>query len=106
MAIVGEALADGQLPNAEGVLYTVPGGTIAYVKSIVYTNTHAVNTNTCFILVRLDGANSRRLIKVPLATDEQLYYDEALTLEAADEIRGYATNAAEVDYVISGAEEA
>lgn len=105
MAIVGEALADGQLPAAEGVLYTVPAGTVAYIKSIVYTNTHAVNTNVCLILVRLDGANSRRLIRVPLYANEQLYYNDALTLEAADEIRGHATNATEVDYVISGAEE-
>lgn len=106
MAIAGEALADGQLPNAEGVLYTVPADTVTYIKSIVYTNTSGANTNTVLILVRLDGANSRRLIRIPLYPNEQLYYNEALTLEAADEIRGHATNAAEVDYVISGAEEA
>ena len=105
MAIAGEALADGQLPAAEGVLYTVPANTVAYIKSIVYTNTHAANTNVVFIWVRLDGANSRRLIRVPLYPNEQLLFDEPLTLDETDEIRGSATNATEVDYVISGAEQ-
>lgn len=104
MAIVGEALADGQLPNAEGVLYTVPGGTGAYIKSIICTNTGA-GQNVVLLWVRNDGVNSRRLIRVPLETNEQLYFDEALTMEAADEVRGSATNANEVDYVINGAEE-
>ncbi len=103
MPIEGQALADGQLPNAEGVLYTVPANTTTYVKSIVCTNTGA-GQNVVLLWVRNDGANSRRLIRVPLETNEQLYFDEALTLEVADEVRGSATNAAEVDYVISGGE--
>ncbi len=104
MPIAGIALADGQLPNAQGVLYTVPGGTTTFIKSIICANTGA-GQNVVELWVRLDGANSRRLIRVPLETNEQLYFDDALTLEAADEIRGVATNAAEVDYTIWGGEQ-
>ena len=104
MPITGKAIADGQLGSSEAVLYTVPAGKLAYVKSITCTNTGAGN-NTVTLLVRLDGANSRRLVRVTLQADDNLAYTEALTLEAGDEIRGYATNAAEVDYVISGGEE-
>ena len=104
MAIAGQALADGQLAAAEAVIYTVPGGTTTYVKSIICTNTGA-GQNVVLLWVRNDGANSRRLIRVPLETNEQLYFNEPLTLEAADEIRGAATNAVEVDYVVNGAEE-
>jgi len=104
MAIAGKALSDGQLANAEAVIYTVPGGTTTYIKSIICTNAGA-GQNVVTLYVRNDGANSRRLIYVPLETNEQLYFDEPLTMEAADEVRGDATNAAEVDYIINGAEE-
>ena len=105
MAIAGKALADGQLAAAEATIYTVPGGTTTYIKSIICTNTGA-GQNVVILYLRVDGANSRRLIRVPLETNEQLYFDEPLTLEAADLVRGEATNAIEVDYLISGAEEA
>ena len=103
MAIEGQALADGQLPNVEGVLYTVPADTVTYIKSIVLANTGA-GQNIVILWVRLDGVNSRRIVRVPLETEEQLLFDDPLTLEATDEIRGSATSAAEVDYVISGGE--
>ena len=104
MPIAGTALADGQLPAAEGVIYTVPGATTTYVKNVICTNTGA-GQNVVILWVRNDGANSRRLIRVPLETNEQLYFNDVLTMEAADEIRGSATNANEVDYVVNGAEE-
>lgn len=104
MAIQGQALADGQLAAAEATIYTVPATTIAYVKSIVCQNTGA-GQNIVQLWVRNDGANSRRLAYITLQTNEQLYFDEPLTMEAADEIRGAATNANEVDYTINGAEE-
>jgi hypothetical protein len=104
MAIQGQALADGQLANAEATIYTVPAGTVAYVKSIICQNTGA-GANVVQLWVRNDGANSRRLIYVTLQTNEQLYFNEPLTMAAADLIRGAATNANEVDYVVNGAEE-
>jgi len=105
MAIAGQALADGQLAAAEATLYTVPADTTTYIKSIICTNTGA-GQNVVILYLRVDGANSRRIVRVPLETNEQLYFDEPLTLEAADLVRGEATNANEVDYIVSGAEEA
>lgn len=106
MPISGIALADGQLlvPAAPTpTLYTVPANTTTYVKSIVCTNTGA-GQNIVVLAATRTGVE-RRLIRVPLETNEQLYFDEPITLEAADIIQGEATNGAEVDYVISGAEQ-
>ena len=83
----------------------MPADTKAYIKSIICTNTGA-GQNVVILYLRVDGANSRRIIRVPLETYEQLYFDEPLTLEAADLVRGEATNANEVDYIVNGAEEA
>lgn len=105
MGIVGKQLADGQLPVAEGDLYTAPGATTTYIKSIICTNTHAANTNIVLLFLRPSAGTSRRLIKAPLGPDEQVYFNEALVLDTGDKIRGNATNVNEVDYVINGAEE-
>jgi len=105
MPIAGRQLADGQLPNAEAALYTAPGGTITYVKSIVCANVHAANTNTVELFVRPSGGASRRIVRVPLEPSEQLYFNAPLALDTGDAIRGLATNAAEIDYTIYGGEE-
>lgn len=105
MPIVGTALADGQLAAPAAPTPTIYGpvaaNTVVYVKSIICTNRGGV-ANTVELAVTRDGANERRLILVPLADGEQLYFDEPLTLEENDIIQGEATNAADVDYVISG----
>jgi len=106
MTILGKQLADGQLPAAEGDLYACPADTRAFVKSISCTNTSAANTNTVTLYLKPTGGTSRRLVRVPLSSNDQLYYLAPETLDTADAIRGEATNAAEVDYVISGAVEA
>lgn len=106
MVIAGTALADGQLAAVAAptpTIYTTPAGTVTYIKSIVCTNTGA-GQNVVVLATTRTGVE-RRLIRVPLETNEQLYFNEALTLEALDIIQGEATNATEVDYVISGAEE-
>lgn len=103
MPIAGAALAEGQLAGAEAAIYTVPAGTVAYVKSIICQNTGA-GQNVVQLWTRTDGV-SRRIVYVPLETNEQLYFNEPLTMEAADTLRGAATNGAEVDYVVSGGEQ-
>ena len=106
MAIAGTALADGQLGAVAAptpTIYTTPAGTVTYLKTITCTNTGA-GQNVVLLAMTRTGVE-RRLIRVPLETNEQLFFDEAHTLEAGDIIQGEATNANEVDYVISGAEE-
>jgi len=104
MTVAGANLADGQLANAETDMYTVPADTRAYVKSIVCSNTGA-GDNTVTLYLTPSGGTSRRIVYAILASGSTLYYDEPTTLDAADKIRGYATNAAEVDYIISGGTE-
>jgi hypothetical protein len=105
MTIEGKQLADGQLAGSETDMYTVPASTRAFIRSIICANTGA-GTNTVLLFLRPSGGTSRRLIKIPLEIDEQLYFNEPMTLDAGDKVRGQATSASEVDYVISGAEEA
>ena len=104
MSILGKQLADGQLPAAEGDLYTCPADTRVFIKSMVFAS--GVSTvETVEILLQPSGGTARRLVRVPLSQHEQLYFNEALMLDAADKIRGATTNATSVDYVISGATE-
>lgn len=105
MAVYGKQLADGQLPDTEGDLYAVPAGKRAYVKSITCSNTSASSvTATLYVRPSASGV-SRQVANVELEAGDTLYFDEPLTLEAGDKIRGQATTGAVVDYVISGGEE-
>ena len=106
MPITGTALADGQLEAAASptpTVYTTPGGTVTYVKSIICTNTGG--SQNVVLLATTRTGTERRLIRLPLETNEQLFFNEPFALEAADIIQGEATSGSEVDYVISGAEE-
>ncbi len=100
-----QALANGQLPNAKGTLYTCPAATSTIVKSIVLVNqdtvTHTVN-------LYFKRTTSRRLIpkSASLVTGGAGYLDEVVTLEAGDLIEGDADTASQVDYTISGTESA
>ncbi len=105
MALTIQALANGQLPNAKGTLYTCPGATSAIVKAIVLVNqdtaTHTVN-------LYFTRATSRRLIpkNAILAIGGAGYLETLITLEAGDLIEGDADTATQVDYTISGTESA
>jgi len=105
MTIAAKQLADGQLPDTESALYTAPASTTTYVKSIICNNTHASNTNIVYLFLQPSGGTSRRIARVSLDAGDTLYLDESIVLDTGDAIRGYATNASEIDYIISGAEE-
>ncbi len=105
MSLTIQALANGQLPNAKGTLYTCPAATQAIVKSIILVNqdsvTHTVN-------LYFKRTTSRRLIPLALIllTGAAAYLDDVITLEAGDLIEGDADTATQVDYTISGTESA
>lgn len=103
MSIAIKAMADGQLANTKGTLYTTPASTQAVAKNIILVNTGA-GANTVNLYVQRDGSNSRRIIPedLSLAAGAQFVMSDELTLEAADLIEGDASTAAEVDYVING----
>ena len=100
------ALADGQLANSKGTVYTTPASTEAIVNSITLVNTDS-SARTVNLYVKRDGTNSRRIIPkdLSLAVGAQFSYNSVLTLEAADLIEGDASAATVVDYVISGVTE-
>ena len=103
----GKILAQGQLPNAKGTLYTCPVGTSAYVKFINAYNT--VGTETVVFYVKQSGGSSRVLGRAILNVNEHIRIidkDETINLAAGDIIEGQTTTAATVDYTITGVEEA
>lgn len=99
-----KSLADGQLPNAKGTLYTVPGSTQAIVKTIILVNT---DTSARTVNLYVNTGTSRKIIPVDteLGVGYSLIFDDELTLEAADLIEGDASVASKVDYYIGGIEE-
>ncbi|MBL0320557.1 MAG: hypothetical protein IPP74_14875 [Alphaproteobacteria bacterium] len=107
MTISVKVLAEGQLANAKGTLYTVPAATTSYVKFFSVYNAAATNQDV-EIFVKA-GSTSRQVAFISLAPRQSarvIDKDEALNLEAGDLIEGNSTDATSVDYVITGAEEA
>lgn len=106
MALSIKALAEGQLPNAKGTLYTVPAVTQTIAVLITLVNSGA-GTNNVNIYIN-SGGTSRRIsvLDQPMGTGEKIEIRGPFTLEAADLIEGDATNATEVDYTINGVENA
>lgn len=112
MALTPKPLADGQLPNAPGTLYTAPPGTIVYVTVVSFVNTSA-SARTINFYYKRAGGTSRRIV---FAKDYQLeagaadghYANQkgALLLAAGDSLEGDASAASAVDYVIMGVEDA
>lgn len=98
------SLADGQLPNTKGTLYTVPAGKAAIINFIHFYNTTGGNLAVNVYLKR-SGSTSRQIDSVSVAAnspDVTLLGGENLELSAGDVIEGDAASAASVDYIISG----
>ncbi len=101
-----KSLADGQLANSKGTIYTTPASTRAIVKNIILVNTNTT-TESVNLYFKASGGTSRRIIPkdTQLATSNKLIMDDVITLEAADLIEGDTTTASKVDFVINGVEE-
>lgn len=98
-------LADGQLPNAKGTLYTVPGSTTTIIKTITYVNTDS-SARAVNLYVKDSARASRRIIpmNMTLGIGYLMAYDNELTLEAGDLIEGDADVEDVVDYTVNGVE--
>ena len=105
MGIGIKSLADGQLANTKGTLYTVAGSTETIVKTITYVNTDS-SARTVNLYVKRSGSTSRRIIPkdMTLGIGYMAVYDSEITLEAGDIIEGDASAATVVDYTINGVE--
>lgn len=107
MTVSIKSLADGQLANSKGTLYTTLASTQAIVKTIILVNTNT-SSETVNLYFKASGGTSRRIIPkdTALPAGNSLVVDDLVTLEASDILEGDATTASKVDYVISGVEEA
>lgn len=105
MADAIKALADGQLPDVKGTLYTTPASTSTIVRNIILVNTGA-GVNTVNLYYKKSAGTSRRICPkdLSLATGASAEIEICPNLEAAGVIEGDASTAAEVDYTISGIE--
>lgn len=109
MPITWTELAQGQLPNAVGVLYAAAAGVYAAVQTISVYNTNAPGGAAVTVSVyKWRGVpGDTVLFSVSLAAAHSLLYEGHVTLEPGGMIRGDDGGAggAVIDYVISGAEE-
>lgn len=96
-------LAEGQIPNAQAAIYTVPAATSAYLKSLVVKNTNAV-VQTVRILINVSGT-PRAWKQAQLAIDEYAEFldaGETLELPTGASVEAVTTTPAVVDFVLSG----
>lgn len=105
MVFVYKSLAQGQLPNAKGTIYTVPASTTAYIKSLKVVNTDS-SARTVNIYVKRSGGTSRRIwpSAMSLAAGYVAEDEDIGGLSTGDIIEGDASAATVVDYTILGAE--
>lgn len=92
-------LADGQLPNTKGTLFTATGDTIVRLITAVHV---AGGTQNIVFYVKKSAGTSRAVGRAELAVDEFAVDDEIYTLQVGDQIEGETTDATSVDYVLTG----
>lgn len=105
-AVLVGSLADGQLADSTGDLYTTPVGTQAVLSSIHLTNRHS-SAITVNIWLLPSGGTARLISPVDLSIGVGYgveILDNETTLSTGDKIRGDGSTADKVDYVISGYE--
>ena len=104
MPTFSKTLASGQLSASPAALYTVPQMVMARVLTIRCQNAGA-GDNTVTLAVQESGGTARNVTVVTLAAGDMLIDTARLDLETGDALLGSATNAAEVNYVVTGEEE-
>lgn len=103
MAFTAKSLADGQLATAQGDLYA-PVGVKGMISTMEFFNAGS-NTETVSIFQLRSGGASRQIYRFVLAPNESATVNRSRSLSNGDKLRGFTTNAASVNYEITGAEE-
>lgn len=99
MAAAPEILAEGQLANTKGTLFTATGQTIIRLIAVSHV---AGGTQSVVLYVKKGASTSRVIARATLLTDEFGEEDQIITLDTGDLIEGETTDAASVDYLIMG----
>lgn len=100
MATAPQILANGQLPNSKGTLFTATGDTVIRLITAVHV---AGSTQHVVFYLKKAAGTSRVVGRAQLEVDEFAVDDEVYTLAVGDIIEGQTTDASSVDYTISGA---
>jgi len=97
-------LANGQLPNAKGTLYTCPALTSTLIKTITLVNAGAAD-HTANIYVKRTTSRRIKAKDFNISTVLEEVVQQNIILEAGDLIEGDADAATTVDYCIFGIEQ-
>ncbi len=103
MPYVGESLADGQLPDTIGTLFTASVSTI--IRSFDVYNDGGSQQNVIVYILR-NGSTTRKVGRADLKQDEfaeVLSDGKVWVLSANDAIQAETTTASQVDFTITGA---
>lgn len=89
-----QVLADGQLPDTQGAIYTVPFGVTAYVKQLLLFNTSA-SPQTIEIAINASGTPRkwRHLVLNENESATVLEHGEALQLRNGQSIEASSSDA-------------
>ncbi len=100
-----KSLADGQLAETKGTIYTTPAATQTIAQSIILVNSHS-SALVVNIYFKASGGTSRRISPkdYSLAAGAMMEVDKPVTMEAADILEGSGGTAEKIDFVISGIE--
>lgn len=99
-------LADGQLPDAQGAIYTSAAGTKSLVRKFTLANTNAA-TQTIDLYLNVSGTPRlmRRIELLQFESADVLSDGEEIVLDGGDSIEAVTTTTAAVDFYIGGATE-
>jgi len=108
MAVEIASLADEQVPATLGDLYLADGKS-ALIKNMIFTNTdsQARTLNVYFLKSGgSPGTDERRILAkdLVLPSGYSVVHDAEISLSDGDKIRGIASAADVIDYVINGVE--
>jgi hypothetical protein len=105
-------LAQGQLSDTVGAIYTVPAATTAQIKTLVFFNSGAANNAIAVHLVPNNtgavgtAGATNQVLSCDLPSGETFEFSPSFPIEYSaenDSIQASATNANEVNYFVLGA---
>lgn len=101
MTFDADLLADGQVTDSEGVIYTAGASQRAMIKTVSLHNTSAT-PQTVVLYARPASGTSRILFRWVLAQHERGVFAESIALNDGDSLRAETTTASVVDYLVFG----
>lgn len=92
-----------QLGNASAVLYTVPAGTTAVVRTMRVCNTNGTD-RTLTLAIGADAAGTRLFAQQNVPGNGSLDWASAIVLNAGETLTGYASASGSLTTTICGVE--